>query len=932
MLKLTILLVALTIVFLIVTVTLLPFSLFGVAAAGAGTPVSVTVRSTTPQVGLNGGGTLNVTSGTQTVVVYAEDSTGSAHSRTNSLAVRLSSSDTTVLKVLDTLVTIGAGQYYESSARVKPAGLGGTAYLKATASGHRSDSTLYTVIAPKLEFSWGTSRIGVGQQDDGVYVYAPDYVSAPLTVTITNPDSTKLGTPLTVTIPQGNYYTYFTVRAKATGAVALIASATGYRGDTASYVVTTPRVTLSGGGTLNAFSAPQAFTVYATDSTRNAHNRTSALVVALTSTDSTVLKVDATATISAGQYYTSTPKATAVGGGTAKVIASVAGHGPDTISYTVQAPKLNISFNTYRIGARQKVSATEFYVYTPDYLSTPLNVTLTQKRPTVVSLAASALTIPTSSYYQYFGLSALVPGVDTIIATAAGYQPDTAFIIATTPKFTSSGLPGTATTTNAPATVNVYASDSLGTAHYASDTIVVRAVSSDTTVIKPVQKFFRILKGEYYASTTVSFVGTGNATITYSDSAGTGYLATTTNSVTVTGPSLTLSGSTIVLGMRQKTGPNDYYVYLPDYATSAVTVNLTSSSTRVATVPASVTIAAGEYYAYYTVTAQDTLGTIQVQATATGYNAATRNVQVTQPKFIISTSTQLNSTSPASSLTVYAADANGASHLVAENVTVTLASSAPTVASIDSTTVVIRAGEYYNQNATWKPGSAGVGTSQLSASDSRAVLYKYGTATANVSVIKPSLTFSWSSTVLGIGQYVDQYVSTPDYQSAALAVGLAHLGTARTSTPSSVSIPLSNYYANFRLTGTSAGVDTLVSSANGHNSDSAYTTVGQGRIDPLSGWPSSLKAGDSVQVTLYTRDPSQNIRYVAAATTFTLAPNANIVFKSGGSSSATITSVVVPADALSVSFYIKGVSTGNGSATITASNYQSYTNTLTVTP
>ena len=40
---LTILLVALTIVFLVVTVTLLPFSMFSVAAAGAGTPVSITV-------------------------------------------------------------------------------------------------------------------------------------------------------------------------------------------------------------------------------------------------------------------------------------------------------------------------------------------------------------------------------------------------------------------------------------------------------------------------------------------------------------------------------------------------------------------------------------------------------------------------------------------------------------------------------------------------------------------------------------------------------------------------------------------------------------------------------------------------------------------------------------------------------------------------
>ena len=40
---LTILLVALSIVFLIVTVTLLPYSLFSVAAAGSGTPVTITV-------------------------------------------------------------------------------------------------------------------------------------------------------------------------------------------------------------------------------------------------------------------------------------------------------------------------------------------------------------------------------------------------------------------------------------------------------------------------------------------------------------------------------------------------------------------------------------------------------------------------------------------------------------------------------------------------------------------------------------------------------------------------------------------------------------------------------------------------------------------------------------------------------------------------
>ena len=64
--------------------------------------------------------------------------------------------------------------------------------------------------------------------------------------------------------------------------------------------------------------------------------------------------------------------------------------------------------------------------------------------------------------------------------SAAGYLPDTAFVTVTTPRFTTSGLPGSTTTTNPPIGINVYATDSVGTAHYAMDTVVVAAVSSDS--------------------------------------------------------------------------------------------------------------------------------------------------------------------------------------------------------------------------------------------------------------------------------------------------------------------------------------------------------------------------------------------------------------------------------------------------------------------
>jgi hypothetical protein len=117
-----------------------------------------------------------------------------------------------------------------------------------------------------------------------------------------------------------------------------------------------------------------------------------------------------------------------------------------------------------------------------------------------------------------------------------------------------------------------------------------------------------------------------------------------------------------------------------------------------------------------------------------------------------------------------------------------------------------------------------------------------------------------------------------------------------------------------------------------HNPDTAYTVVTLGRIDPIGGWPASLKVGDSVAVQLYARDSLQNTHYVLNPTTWTLAANQNIEFRSGGANSVVITSVTIPADQSFVTFYVKGVSAGTGSANITETNYQPYSNTITVTP
>jgi hypothetical protein len=569
---------------------------------------------------------------------------------------------------------------------------------------------------------------------------------------------------------------------------------------------------------------------------------------------------------------------------------------------------------------------------------TPLAVTITQKHNTVDSLTTTSPTIGAGTYYVYFGAFGLAYGTDTLIATATGYLPDTAFITVTTPKIGMCCMPSSATTTNPPASYNLYAYDSTNNSHYTMDTVTVQVMSSDTTVIKPVAQYVHIPKGQYYTTTTFSYVGPGVAHLSFSDSAASGYqpLATGGN-VTVTGPSLSFSTTSTMLGMRQQSGPSDYNIQVPNNVASPLVITLTSTDPTVATVPATVTIPAGTYYAYFQINAVNSTGTIQIQATATGYGVPTPiNVSVTQPKLVVQTNGTVRTTQGRQSITVYAEDANGNTHYSSVPLTVLLASASTAVASIDSASIVIPAGQYYNNHATWAP--VAVGSTQITGTDTTSASYKYTTGTATVAVTTPSLLYSSTPGTLGIGQYVDYVnVQTPDNVASPTTIQFSNTGTAHasvttnlTNTPiTSVVIPSASYYSYFRLTGASTGTDSLVASLASPASNPATmtTVVGPGRIDPLSGWPTSLAAGDSVLITLYVRDPGSNTRTVAASTVFTLAPNSHVEFHSGGS---VITTATVPANGQSVSFYLKSLSSGIGSATISATNYQSYVNTYTV--
>jgi hypothetical protein len=146
----------------------------------------------------------------------------------------------------------------------------------------------------------------------------------------------------------------------------------------------------------------------------------------------------------------------------------------------------------------------------------------------------------------------------------------------------------------------------------------------------------------------------------------------------------------------------------------------------------------------------------------------------------------------------------------------------------------------------------------------------------------------------------------------------------RATVPATVSIPASNYYVYFRTVGSATGTDTLTSSIASpyHMPDTAVVVVDSGRIDGLTNWPSTMRVGDSVQVTLYTRDPDGNTRNVVAATTFSISGGSGLEIRQAN---AVVTSVTVPAEQNFVTFYVKATATSTAPPSFTHANYKRHT-------
>ncbi len=695
---------------------------------------------------------------------------------------------------------------------------------------------------PKLFIDLSAPTMGVGQDDDQDARIATA-IATDLTVTVANSDGTKASMPATVVIPAGRTFVSFVARGLAAGTSRFVASVAGYAPDTVTLVVTTPVVHMSGGNPIFAFT-PFALDVFPTDSLFIGHRSTAGITVTLRSSDATVLTVPPVAIIDPESRISERPLSV-LGhtAGTAWVYATAAGPASDSALYTVMTPSLTFrklnqvqstDFTAQSVGAHQYRAPTEFWVQ-----NAPASAIITQRHPEVLSLS-----LATFASSGFFGFAGLTPGVDTLIASAPGYIGDTAIVTVTTPQFAVSAL-ATPLAVNAVEDLTLHPTDGTGPfGDLPSGPVTIHAVSSDPNVLQPNQAYYTLPRGTNTLTTAVRYIGGGTATITYSDSAGY-YLPATTNAVTVNAPlpvvSVVRAPSAAQLGMRQRSSGFDFAVSLSTAASSALTVNLSTSDSRVATVPATTTFPAGLTSASVIVTAHDTTGTVSITASAAGYSpGSSASVEVTEPTLAFTTIiTNTVSTAPASGFRIVTTDASGVTHAVAEDLTVMLASSAPALATVSASSFVIAAGQSTNSTQlTWKPQGAGM--PQLIASDPRPAFYHYLPAAATLTIVQSATVIGPSPVAVGVGQFVDMNVAIPWPTGASnIPVQLSHTNGA-TSIPASTTLGI--VQGTFRLTGLQVGTDTVTASVDGHSPATVIVTVNQPTANVFQ-WPAQLRGG-----------------------------------------------------------------------------------------
>ena len=283
--------------------------------------------------------------------------------------------------------------------------------------------------------------IGAGQEDDVVFAWLRTPPSAAVTLAVGTGTGTAgvAGVPSGITVDPRTSGSPVHVVGRGVGTDEVVVSGALYGTARLPLHVTTPFVVATLGDAadtlLTTMGEPRSLDIAVGDSLRQPHQRAADLELAVTSTDSGVVRVvNAVALIARGETYTYGATVEGVGAGEAMIVVAAPGHRPDTIAMRVVLPKLRLGLaGDYEDTARvARLHANEMpapdarlAVIRPDYTSQPTEVRLTHSNPAAATSDATVTIGAWATLAEIASVRGVAAGIDTLVAEAAGHLPDT---------------------------------------------------------------------------------------------------------------------------------------------------------------------------------------------------------------------------------------------------------------------------------------------------------------------------------------------------------------------------------------------------------------------------------------------------------------------------------------------------------------------------
>lgn len=673
---------------------------------------------------------------------------------------------------------------------------------------------------------------------------------------------------------------------------------------------------------------------------------TAVVVGVLRSSDPTVLQVtDSVLRFVPGEFG-ALGVVRGVGAGTASLVASVPGYPTTTLAtITVSGPRLVVPLAAgavrpgpgieWRLPVERRSASRE---------ALPIAVSVSGSAGS--SVVAVSDTIASGSTVREVRLrGGNATGVDTLQITASGFEPAVVVLPATTPWFTLSAQPVV------PIEVPFRIGGGLAlVSGFVEDTTLIRPVAAaplryrlsslDTGLVRVVDDTVEIATGSSFATRLGKARGLrpGLARVTATLLGATGPV-TDTLLVEVAVARLwhNVVDGALRLGMQQRTEADEFFIAREVPQKTPLWVRLTSSAPAVVRVPDSVFIPVDSAGVHLVVTAQDTVGTALVTATAPGHEGASFLVTVTRARLVVSIPWSLGTgnRAPIGVFPIAGGYSDYYGTLLRQHtvpIPLGFRSGDTTVARWATDTArIATTAAYFGTGLT----GGRVGRTTIAVEDRRTGFARLTPLEGTVEVRQAVLqvtggyeSFNGLPVVqAGLGLIASPQrveIETNGYRDG-LVVKFRSLKSRVGFDPDTAI--LRGFFVGDEeaadttlvgLRGLVAGVDTVEVSAAGHRPDTLLIRIDKGYLEHVGPIVSTaLRQNDSTLVRLALRSPSGDPARTAGEMTLTIGASTNLIVSGPGVTVSTgSTTLLLPAGASDVRFWIKGGPPGPSRLTV----------------